>query len=294
MSSVRVQAQRHTAEEYDRVSQVWNRYFVPATAQAREHMIRLTRLKPGERVLDIGTGTGASAILASRKVGKNGRVLGVDLSKKMLERARETASRLGLTNVEFRLMDSTSLGLPEGSFDAIITSFGTPDGPYDGRLVLKEWFRVLAAGGRLCFCEGADEEEVSQTIEKVFAKYKVVKPAPKLAARRRLQALISKERKRGQTIHFSNARLVVRELRDAGFITVKALTRKFAMFLPSSRVLLNLLIASDLSDEYMAMPPETRRALKREFIRALQRFESPRGLLWGDKVVFAQAGKGAA
>ena len=294
MVSIRTQARKFTAGGYDRVSPLWDRFFVPATARAREHVIRLTRLKPGERVLDIGTGTGASAILAARKVGKNGEVLGIDLSKRMIEKARKTAARLRLANVEFRTMDSTTLRLPEGFFDAIITSFGTPEGPYDGRVVLKEWLRVITPGGRLCFCEGADDDEVSQTIERVFAKYKVAKLTPRLAARRRLEALISKERKRRHTVNFSNARLVARELRDAGFSRVKTSTRRFATFFPSARVLLNLLIASDLSDEYLAMPPETRRAFKRELIRALRRFELSRGFLWGDKVVFAQARKGGA
>ncbi len=293
MFSVRTRARKFIARGYDRVSQMWDRFFVPATAQAREHMIRLTRLKTGERVLDIGTGTGASALLAARKVGRNGKVLGIDVSKRMLAKARGKAVRLRLTNVEFRLMDSTSLRLLEGSFDAIITSFGPPEGPYSGDLVLREWLRVLAPGGRLCFCEGTDDDEVSRTIERVFNKYKLAKPSPRLAARRRLQALISKEKKRRRMVHFSNPRRVARELRDAGFSGVKTSTRRFATFLPSARALLNLLIASDLSDEYNAMPPETQREFKREFIRALQPFESSRGLLWGEEVVFAQARKDA-
>jgi len=294
MVSVRTQSRNLTARGYDRVSRVWDRFFVPATAQARDHMIRLARLKPGERVLDIGTGTGASAILAARKVGKSGKVLGIDLSKRMLAKAREKASRLGLVNVEFRLMDSTSLRLPEGSFDAIITTFGTPEGLYSGRLVLREWLRVLAAGGRLCLCEGADDDKLGRIIERVFDKYKVAKPTSSLAARRTLQALISKERKRRHQVHFSNARRVTRELRDAGFSGVKASTRVFAIFLPSARVLRDLLIASDISDEYMAMPPENQRGFKQEFISALRPFESSRGLLWGDKVVFVRASKGRA
>ncbi|OLD04531.1 MAG: hypothetical protein AUJ07_03810 [Crenarchaeota archaeon 13_1_40CM_3_53_5] len=257
-------------------------------------MIRLARLTPGERVLDVGTGTGASAILAARKVGKSGRVLGIDLSKRMLAKARERAARLGLVNVEFRLMDSTSLRLPEGSFDAIITSFGTPEGLYGGRLVLRGWLRVLAAGGRLCLCEGPDDDKVNRTIERVFAKYKVARPTSRLAAKRRLQALISKEGKRQHRVHFSNARRVVRELRDAGFSGAKASTRRFATFFPSARVLLDLLIASDVSDEYKAMSPENQRAFKQEFISALRPFESSRGFLWGDKVVFAQARKSRA
>jgi len=294
MVSVRAQSRNFTSEGYDRISGLWDRFFVPGTTQAREHMIRLARLKPRERVLDVGTGTGASATLAARKVGKSGKVLGIDVSTGMLAKARRNAARLGLVNVEFRLMDSTSLRLPEGSFDAIITSFGAPEGLYTGRAALRGWLRVLAPGGRLCFCEGADDDKVSRTIERVFTKYKVARPTPRLARRRNLQALISKERKRRHRVDFSNARRVTRELRDAGFSRAKASTRRFATFFPSAKVLFDLLIGSDFSDEHTAMSPENQRGFKQELIKALRPFESSRGFLWGDKVVFAQARKGTA
>lgn len=255
-------------------------------------MIRLARLTPGERVLDIGTGTGASAVLAARKVGKNGRVLGIDVSERMLAKARRNAARLGLSSVEFRLMDSTSPKLPEGSFDAIITSFGTPEGPYSGRLLLRAWLRILAPRGRLCLCEGSDDDEVSRTIERVLARYRVAKPTSQLAARRRLQAVILRQKKRSNMLHFSNPRIVAGELRHAGFVEVKASTRRFPTFFPSARLFLNLLVASDLSDEYNAMSQEAQREFQRDSTRALQRFESSRGFLWGDRVIFSQARKG--
>lgn len=124
--SVRLRASRLIARDYDRVSQVWDRSFVPATDELRRFLVDAARLQPGERLLDVGTGTGAAALLAARRVGTSGRVLGIDMSSGMLAKARAKASGRGLTNVEFRKMDATTLRLPSESFDVVISSFGTP------------------------------------------------------------------------------------------------------------------------------------------------------------------------
>ncbi len=81
VSSLERQVRRVNIEEYDRVSKVWDRSFVPATDAIRRRILDDAQLKPGERVLDIGTGTGAAALLAARRVGDTGRVLGIDRSR---------------------------------------------------------------------------------------------------------------------------------------------------------------------------------------------------------------------
>jgi len=293
VNSVRVQAQRLTAEEYDGVSRSWNRYFVPATAQAREQMISMARLKTGERVLDIGTGTGASAILAARKVGKTGRVLGIDLSKRMLRRARKSAAHMRLANVAFRHMDSTSLKLPNESVDAIITSFGAPEGPYDARIVLREWSRVLTRHGRLCFCEGGDGK-VWSVIDRVVAKYKVAHPDRKLAERRRLKRLIAKENKRTPLLCLSNLPKLRRQMHNSGFRNVRKTTKAIGWTFPSTKALLTLLLLTDFSHEYAAMTVEAQREFKDRLSRSLKPFETSRGLCLGDRVSFLQADKNEA
>src|SRR5271169_5020431 len=78
------------------------------------------RLPAGAKVLDVGCGTGASALPAAQAVGRDGFVIGVDLASRLLDRARTKATTAGLTNVEFRLADMTALEYPDSSFDAVV------------------------------------------------------------------------------------------------------------------------------------------------------------------------------
>jgi ubiquinone/menaquinone biosynthesis C-methylase UbiE len=80
-------------------------------------------LRAGDSVLDVGCGTGVSALPAAQIVGRDGFVLGVDLSARLLDRARAKATACSLTNVEFRLADMTELGYPDSHFDAVVSVF---------------------------------------------------------------------------------------------------------------------------------------------------------------------------
>jgi SAM-dependent methyltransferase len=105
-------------------------------------------LKEGETVLDLGSGAGLDSFLAARRVGSTGRVIGVDMTPEMLERARAAAMRAGLANVEFREGRLESLPVPEGSVDAVTSNCVINLVPDKGA-VFREIARVLKPGGRL-------------------------------------------------------------------------------------------------------------------------------------------------
>jgi len=108
----------------------------------------LASLKEGEVVLDLGSGAGLDAFLASKRVGKTGRVIGVDMTEEMIEKATENAKNGGYSNVEFRLGEIEKLPVEDNFIDVIISNCVINLSP-DKKSVFEEAFRVLKTGGRL-------------------------------------------------------------------------------------------------------------------------------------------------
>jgi len=130
----------------------------------------LAELKEGETVMDLGSGGGIDVFLAAHKVGEKGKVIGVDMTPEMLQRARENARKGNYNNVEFRLGEIENLPSANDSVDVIISNCVINLSP-DKLAVYKEIYRTLKPEGRILISDLVTEGELPEEIRKSFSAW---------------------------------------------------------------------------------------------------------------------------
>jgi len=132
--------------------------------------VTLALLEPGQTVLDLGSGAGLDCFFAAKQVGKTGYVVGVDMTPEMLDRARASAKRLNLTNVDFRQGYLEELPVESNTVDVIISNCVINLSP-DKEKVFAEAFRVLNTGGKLAVSDIVTEGELPEPIRKSLSAW---------------------------------------------------------------------------------------------------------------------------
>jgi ubiquinone/menaquinone biosynthesis C-methylase UbiE len=129
------------------------------------HPVRHAALRSGEAVVDLGCGAGIDTLLAARAVGASGRVVGLDMTPEMVERARRSAAAAGLDNVEIREGLIEQIPLPDASQDAVVSN-GVLNLSTRKSRVLAEAFRVLRPGGRISITDLVLEDTLPEDVLK--------------------------------------------------------------------------------------------------------------------------------
>ena len=132
--------------------------------------ITLASLQPGQTVLDLGSGAGLDCFFAAKKVGATGKAIGVDMTPEMIERARASAQRLNIANVEFRQGYLEDLPVDANSVDVIISNCVINLSP-DKAKVFSEAFRVLKPGGKLAVSDIVTDGPLPDAIKKSMSAW---------------------------------------------------------------------------------------------------------------------------
>ncbi len=271
---------------YDALAEEYERAVVPVFRPLAKRMLQLIDLRPGWQVLDAGTGTGLLALSAAPRVGKTGKIIGVDASAEMVKIARAKAARFGFSQCEFRVGDVARLDCADAQFNVALAQFALHQN--DLAPVLQELARVLLPGGTLVIQEWAESvNSPHAVIFETLQMYRVAEPNPGLADARTQSQQTSEFRRT-----YGQAEVMAAALRAAGFSAVDARTETHPMRVAN----VDLFIASAaaaplLSAELQGMTEPVRAAWLNETRSRLRSFETANGFEWKYDLVAVVARK---
>jgi SAM-dependent methyltransferase len=234
-------------------------------------MLDLADLRTGNRVLDVAAGTGDQTLLAAQRVGPSGYVLATDISTSMLNAAADAVRRVGLMNVETRVMDGENLDLDADSFDAVISRMGLQNFP-DPSKALRGMRRVVKPGGKVAAL-------VFSTAEK-----NPLLGIPATVAHRRGSPMRN-------MFNLSEPGVLENAFRDGGFPDVAVHTVSTQRRFPPSIEIIRRLEGSEAGRYIAKLSDAEREQAWAEIEQQLRRFEGPNGWEFPGEVLIAVGAK---
>ena len=167
------------ADEYSRMAETYDRTVTPHFASIAERVLRLADPKPGELVLDLGTGTGLLACMVAPRVAPQG-VVAIDLADGAIAQATYRAAGLGIRSIRFEMLDVRNIVYRGGLFDAVVSNLGVPSIGFER--CFQEVARVLKPAGRFVFSEwGEMPDSAFDVFLAALERHRVREPPKKLA-----------------------------------------------------------------------------------------------------------------
>lgn len=274
------------ASTYDALAEKYERAVVPVYRPLAKRMLQYIDLRPGWTVLDAGTGTGLVALLGAVRVGKGGKMIGVDASEQMLAFARKKAAQFGFTQCDFRVGDLHALDFPDATFNVVLSEFALHYTAIERSF--RELHRVLQPSGALVLQLWAAESSAPhKAMWDALAPYRVPEASGPLAALR-AQA----ERSYAFRRTYGSADTLKRAVELAGFSSVEAHPDEHPIKVANLDAFLEIASASPaLNAEITALTEEPRRDYFREVRAMLKQFETPNGFEWVFKTIAVVARK---
>lgn len=262
---------RRVAATYNLASTGYDQEAVRFFPLCAARLVELIGLQPGQRVLDVATGTGVAALEAARRVATSGHVVGVDIATDMLKQAHKKVMAAHLTNVELREGDAERLSFADESFDAVTCSFGVfflPDmqtGPQEWkRVVRKAGLVAISAFGQTAF------QPLSDLFEARIRSYGVTFPVPRRPFS--WQRLTSLEQ-------------CCRLLQEAGLERVEGRAEQLGYYLRSADEWWQVVWNSGFRGPVSQLSPEQLEDFKKEHLAEVGQLATERGI-WLDIAAF--------
>lgn len=281
------QIRQTIASTYDALAGRYERAVVPIYRPIAKRLLQFIDLRPGWTVLDAGTGTGLVALLGAPRVGKGGKMVGVDASEQMLTLARHKATQFGFTQCDFRMGDLEALEFSDDAFNAVLSQFALHYTEIERSL--REVHRVLQPNGTFVLQLWAAESSAPHKVMwDALARYRINQPTAALAALR-----AQSERSYAFRQAYGSADVLKTAVESAGFTGVQAHNESYPTRVANVDAFLQIASASPaLNAEIDELSDESRQNYMREAREQLERFETANGFEWTFRVIAIVTKKG--